>query len=793
MPGRWVPKTIPEARKVPERAQGVTPLPQIQGNAEAIDRIWSGQTLSVSRQQYFDVGLPGLYFAICEGTLGTGQRCEECSKRWRFCCPKGRRCDSACQVTCRRALEALALALERRCVNHVKDLAPTARALPFHFAACITAFTAKQHKRTASPYELHYRLNAALYDRFAIDVGTQCAALVAMEHLRNFADCLGRAITAAGAAENAQLESEQQWCTDPAGDLHVHRGIDGSTHVDFATLKQDEQRVFPGFLSTSTKPAVANRLAGTGGTVLHIVVPRRFWRGPRPVAAAIAEWSTFPVESEVLITRGAVVQVIEASHYEAGTVDNTAPLRIVLKVVGVLRDDGTIDSMMGDGGSSSSDDDDDDDDDDDGDDDADDGDDANGGGGEDAGDGGGGKNDRGDEQDSDASSDSGKTSIASGRAGDADGAATRDGWSHPAGQDDAALEVDAPTLAMFAERWAPPCKLAADNPIGLPLANKLVDTAANYDIASSAKVGALPGGPQAAAETPEAALLRRIHDSDEDVLPLVEELAELFKVPLTQFASSIKIPKAKVPRRMRLKPSAENNEWLGLGDIEGVREVEEIVWEQSAEGWDPHAGGEWWNTPNPPGAQHPAGNDEQPHCFLSELPLFMSAVQVAHFFRKATGVEPVGVVRKPSALDGASGGFNVYVKDDEHVAQAVARSQSAQVTDFRILYTDGSVASGSQLMRMRIAIDAHLQAAFKANPERFRHSAVPPGGNDPQPLVRISPPGVLPTVPEGAENRFAIPSVRNGPYPVMIAEGMTSTSRKLEDKRTAHEAGSGGR
>mmetsp|Transcript_26223 Transcript_26223/g.81002 ORF Transcript_26223/g.81002 Transcript_26223/m.81002 type:complete len:95 (+) Transcript_26223:2-286(+) len=94
-------------------------------------------------------------------------------------------------------------------------------------------------------------------------------------------------------------------------------------------------------------------------------------------------------------------------------------------------------------------------------------------------------------------------------------------------------------------------------------------------------------------------------------------------------------------------------------------------------------------------------------------------------------------------------------------------------------------------MRMRIAIDDFLQAACKARPERFRESAEQrdeAAGSDGQPVVRICPPGVPPTVPEGAENRFAIPSVRNGPYPVMIAEGTTSSPRKHQDKRRAESS-----
>uniref|UniRef100_A0A7S1R0A3 Uncharacterized protein n=1 Tax=Neobodo designis TaxID=312471 RepID=A0A7S1R0A3_NEODS len=264
--------------------------------------------------------------------------------------------------------------------------------------------------------------------------------------------------------------------------------------------------------------------------------------------------------------------------------------------------------------------------------------------------------------------------------------------------------------------------------------------------------------------TPEAALLRCIRESDVDVLPTVEKLARFLKVPLEQFASAIKIPKAKVPRRLTLKPSAAHKQWLGLDDLECVISVEYMM---SVRCYDaPQSDGEWWSVPKPPCRQ---SRGELPHCFLSELSLFMSAADAADVFKQATGVDPLGVVRQPSALDGASGGYNVYVKETAHVAQAVARSQSVQVADFRILYTDGSMASGSQLMRMRIAIDDYLKATFNANPQRFCERAELQSA---QPVVRFSPPGTGLTVPMASGNRFAIPSVRNGQYPVIIAEGI---------------------
>ena len=417
LPVRSVTTAIRESNQAPVLVAGSPLRPAFDGNMPRVRAIVrSRRTIDVddSVPQYWDVGLPKLYHAICTGSTNVdGIACRECND------PRHPSADAFTH----------ALRRERKCIEHVALLEESAQTLPFAEAACIAAYTRNDHRFEAWESQiLHRQLNKALFNAYADDERTRATAAAATALMRNLIERLRSAIMII--AMRRDVADEVLAATAANGDLRVYRGVGLWAYPALSTLRRGDRRFFPAFTSTSTARGVAHGFgamrsftdaggAGHTGGVLEITVPREF----RWMAAPISRWSTNEAEREVLIMNGAIVEVLEDVNYEDQM--HPTPPTIRLRVIGAITSAGELPPGLGD--------------------------------------------DRDGRSGGDGAA-VGATTFHSGEGasapgGDAvgfDSSAAATGFS-------VSVNADPRALPYFAPHWAPPCQLAADNPLGLPL------------------------------------------------------------------------------------------------------------------------------------------------------------------------------------------------------------------------------------------------------------------------------------------------------------------------------------
>ena len=377
--------------------------------AEADDAIRARRNASDSLREFRDLRLATAFFAICSGHCGSSP-CAQCA-------------------AAQSGVEGAAVYRERECVRHVSGLAVVSDPghLAFARAVALAAYTKAGHGSNPRLRALHTHINRTLFNAYDANAAERATAVANKQLMQNLIDCLHNAVRDAAAYEPpAHVVS----ATDEGGTLHVFRGVGPWARDALCGLKKNQLRFMPGFCSTSTNCGIARAFAvgevldaanrGFSGALLHIAVPQN----RRSLAAGIDQWSANASDLEVLIAAGAIVQVMEDVRWESEQL-NPVPPTVHLRVVGTLNADGTVPWAL--------------------------------------------LSSHAERCDS-TGADSDGAGHHPGNSADADAA---DPGEHrhegPTAFSELSRNVDPRTLLYFAERWAPPCELAAGNPIGLPL------------------------------------------------------------------------------------------------------------------------------------------------------------------------------------------------------------------------------------------------------------------------------------------------------------------------------------
>uniref|UniRef100_A0A7S1LYY0 Uncharacterized protein n=1 Tax=Neobodo designis TaxID=312471 RepID=A0A7S1LYY0_NEODS len=263
-------------------------------------------------------------------------------------------------------------------------------------------------------------------------------------------------------------------------------------------------------------------------------------------------------------------------------------------------------------------------------------------------------------------------------------------------------------------------------------------------------------GKKESSAAPNDELLPHELRGDTDGFTFIDLRAGHRELGLIYFHSLAMVPNSAWPAGVPLAEASKRKAFVGLHDIAGVR-VEKLEPCKPPSPKDSVAHAVWQYWPAPPQSVSVC---ERTYVYIGQIPSWMSAATLYEIFVKATGLIPLRVDRLPK-------GSKVFLQSRDEVQRAHHFTQTVQVTEYDVIYADDR----DHLLRMRRAIDQHLKACFKQNPDMFpnartvhEHQSGPKQAH--QPLVRV-----------GADDR-------NGLYPMTIEEGQPSTKKPKATKRT---------